>query len=29
MGIENTAGAHQPFGIMKLQMRPALRAIFV
>jgi len=29
MGIENTAGAHSPFGIMKLQARRELRAIFV
>jgi hypothetical protein len=29
MGIENTAGAHDPFGIMKLQARRELRAIFV
>jgi hypothetical protein len=29
MGIENTAGAQQPVGIMKLQARPELRAIFV
>ena len=29
MGIENTAGAHPPFGIMKLQARRELRAIFV
>jgi hypothetical protein len=29
MGIENTDGAHQPFGIMKLQARRELRASFV
>jgi hypothetical protein len=29
MGIENIAGAHSPFGIMKLQARRELRAIFV
>jgi hypothetical protein len=29
MGIENTAGAHSPFGIMKLQARRELRTIFV
>jgi hypothetical protein len=29
MGIENTAGAHSSFGIMKLQARRELRAIFV
>jgi hypothetical protein len=29
MGIENTASAHYPLGIMKLQARRALRAIFV
>ena len=29
MGIENTTGAHQPFGIMKLQARRELRAIIV
>jgi hypothetical protein len=29
MGIENTAGAHSPFGIMELQTRRELRAIFV
>jgi hypothetical protein len=27
MGIENTAGTHSPFGIMKLQARRELRAI--
>jgi hypothetical protein len=29
MGIKNTAGAHCPLGIMKLQARRAMRAIFV
>jgi hypothetical protein len=29
MGIENTAGGHQAFGIMKLEARRVLRAIFV
>jgi hypothetical protein len=29
MGIENTAGADSRFGIMKLQARRGLRAIFV
>ena len=29
MGIENIAGAHSPFGIMKLQVRRELRAVFV
>jgi hypothetical protein len=29
MGIENTAGAHQPFEIMTLRARRALRAIIV
>jgi hypothetical protein len=29
MGIENIAGAHKPFGIIKLQARRELRAIFV
>jgi hypothetical protein len=29
MGIENTAGAHSSFGIMKLRARRELRAIFV
>lgn len=29
MGIENTAGAHEPFGIIELHVRRALRAIFV
>jgi hypothetical protein len=29
MGIENTAGAHWPFRIMKLQARRALRAIVI
>jgi len=29
MGIENSAGAHQPDGIMRLQARQGVRAIFV
>jgi hypothetical protein len=29
MGIENIAGAHHPFRIMKLQRLQELRAIFV
>jgi len=29
MGFENTAGAHQPFEIMTLRARRALRAIIV